>query len=105
MSNDEFWYQPKRPKGEVVAEAMSRLTFLPKDEPPPAPAFLPTTDEERRAFYERQDKMFANGYVIVRGAPYPLSKTLARQLNYDVDRLLSPYPGYDVAIEPEVELD
>jgi hypothetical protein len=99
MSDDDFaFYRPRSDKPawkrELVAEHMQRLTFLPTDEPKPAPALPETTEEERQAFYVRQDQLFADGYVTVVGAPYPLSRVLAQQLGYDVDHL--PQPGEPV---------
>lgn len=105
--SDDFWHQSKRLRSEIAAEAMSRLNFLPTTEPPRAAAMPETTEEERRAFYERQDRMFANGYVVVEGAPYPISRVLAQQLldlGYDL-KLKAPAPHYETGVEDEVRGD
>ena len=61
--------------------------------------------DKSRAFYERQDKLFANGYVRVVGSPYPITKTLARQLGYDVDRLLSAFSRVEAGDDVEARDD
>lgn len=53
-----FWRKPQRPKAEIVAEAMARLTSTPATEAPPAPALVPSlysTDEQRIARQDAQD--------------------------------------------------
>lgn len=109
MSDDFEFYRPRsnKPtwKRELVAEHMQRLTFLPKDEPPPMPAIQPTTEEERRAFYVRQDQLFRDGYVMVVGAEVPLSRELAHQLNYDVDHLPRPGVAYTAGDDEEARDD
>lgn len=103
--DDSFWHKPKRPKREVVDEAMSRLTFGNHAQPPKHQGPLDVTEDERRALYERQDQMFAQGYVEVKGAPYPISRVLAAQLGYQVDRLPSPVPQYEAGDDVDARDD
>lgn len=109
MSDDFEFYRPRSSKPtwkrELVAEHMQRLTFLPTDEPKPAPALPETTEEERQAFYERQDRLFRHGYVMVVGAEVPLSRELAQQLNYDVDHLPRPGVAYTAGDDEEAQPD
>lgn len=109
MSDDFEFYRPRSSKPtwkrELVAEHMQRLTFLPTDEPKPAPSVPETTEEERRAFRERQDQLFADGYVQVKGAPYPMSRELAQQLGYDVDHLPRPGVAYTAGDDEEARDD
>lgn len=91
---DDFWRRPPRERREVMQEAMGRLSFGNGQPEPAKPGPLDMTEEEYQAFRRRSDEMWVHGYVTVPGAPYPLSRELAIQLNYDVDHLPSPGRGY-----------
>lgn len=109
MSDDFEFYRPRSDKKEwkrdLVAEHMQRLTYLPTDEPKPIPAIEPTTEEERQAFYRRQDQLFRDGYVTVVGADVPLSRELAQQIGYDVDHLPRPGVAYTAGDDKEARDD
>jgi hypothetical protein len=89
-----FWRRPPRDRREHVTDQLARLAFAKPDAPKPPPGPMELTEDERQAFYERQDQLFAADYVLVAGGPYPISKTLARQLGYEVDRLPAAEMGY-----------
>lgn len=90
--DESFWHKPKRPRREIAEEAISRLTFgTGKPEPPRPQGPLDMTDEEREAFHARGMELFAHDFVQIDGARWPVTKTLARQLGYEVDRLPEAY--------------
>lgn len=101
--NDEnFWYRPKRPAREVVAEQLARLATEPKEQPQQRGS-LEITDEERATRLVRLDERFGE-LVQIKGAPYPISRSLARRLGYEVDRLPQA-PGYTAGDDPEARPD
>lgn len=96
MSDDRVWSTPPRSKKQVVDEEMSRLQFGKAHEARARRDVGDITDAEREAFAKRSMDLFADDFVVVQGAPYPLTKTLARQLGFDVDRLPGAGPSYDI---------
>ncbi len=99
--DDSFWYKPKRPRREIVEDAMSRLQIERPAEAPRHVGPMEMTDEERAAFQARGMRLWAADFVEVVGSPYPMTKTLARQLGYDVDRLEQAAAGVDPEITAE----
>ena len=95
MSDDTVWNRAPRPKQQVVAEEMARLQFG-QPEQERRRRDMDVSDEEREAFQQRAMDLFADDFVVIQGAPYPLTKTLARQLGYDVDGLPSAGPSYKI---------
>lgn len=96
MSDETVWNRSPRSKQQVVAEEMARLKFGRAHEERARRDAGDVTDAEREAFAKRSMDLFADDFVVVQGAPYPLTKTLAKQLGFDVDRLPGAGPSYDI---------
>lgn len=104
---DNFWQKPARPRREIVDEALSRLA-IPKAQAqaPKRVGPMDMTDEERAAFQQRGMRLWRNDFVQVVGAPYPMTKVLARQLGYDVDHLPQPgEPAFTAGDDAEAQPD
>jgi hypothetical protein len=106
---DDFWHKPKlspQQRRSVVQEELGRLTFGQQQaQAPQRQGPLDMTEEEREAARQRRDEMFAAGYVTIVGAPQPLSRELAMQYHYEVDRLPSPGTPYTAGDDPEARDD
>jgi hypothetical protein len=104
--DENFWHKPARPRREIVEDAMSRLQI---DQPAEAPRHvgpMEMTDEERAAFQARGMRLWRDDFVEVVGAPYPMTRVLARQLGYDVDHLPRPgEPEYTAGDDAEAQAD
>lgn len=80
--NDAFWRKPKLHRREVAEQQLARLNTAPA---PDHPEVAARKEREAAEALARHDERFANGFVQIEGAPYPVSRALARRLGFDVD--------------------
>lgn len=83
--DDEHWrYRQPENRADVIARAMSRLTFGATATGQEQVDPINTSSKAQKPLQERLEAMFSD-FVYIDGAPMPLTQTLARRLGYHVE--------------------
>ena len=91
---DEHSYRTRRPtRREVAEQQLARLNTAPA---PDHPEVAARKEREGAEALARHDERFAHGFVQIEGAPYPVSRALARRLAED-------FPGTAYSVGDDAE--